>query len=428
MSRITKNEYLRLKGQIMQWVEEDGVRMAEFCSALVKCKSMDPPGDTCEVMRLVENFMADERLPYEIMAVNETMPNLISSINFAENGRHIMFNGHLDTLPAGDEPGWTDDPWSGRISDGQIWGRGSADMKGGVTAMLFAYSYLARLKEHLSGKVSLTLVSDEETGEGRGTGYLFESIPDRMLANCVLSAEPSGIGAVSFASKGYLQYAVSVATPGAIGGYCHDSRSAIRIAADIMRDLDELGNMEISLPEEMTAMLGDTEWVRRHELLRGTGHAGLIGKITTDISTVSGGILPGLIAPDCTFSATTVIPVGMEAEMVVRNLTEIVSRYPEASLDILGVDKADWCLPSTIYSRTLRAVAQELSGLSPEMTPDIAISDLRYWRYRGIPAYWYGPDSTKCGAGDESVSIDEILHVAATYALTVIRLMEDMDY
>ncbi len=48
------------------------------------------------------------------------------------------------TSPAGDEPGWKDDPWSGKIEDGQVWGRGSADMKGGVTAMLFAYKYLSR--------------------------------------------------------------------------------------------------------------------------------------------------------------------------------------------------------------------------------------------------------------------------------------------
>lgn len=44
-----------------------------------------------------------------------------------------MFNGHLDVMPAGNEPGWTDDPWSGKIADGKVWGRGSANMKAGVT-------------------------------------------------------------------------------------------------------------------------------------------------------------------------------------------------------------------------------------------------------------------------------------------------------
>lgn len=73
------------------------------------------------------------------------MPNLISVINTGRPGRHLMFNGHLDVMPAGNEPGWTDSPWSGKIADGKVWGRGTSDMKAGVTAMLFAYTYLSKI-------------------------------------------------------------------------------------------------------------------------------------------------------------------------------------------------------------------------------------------------------------------------------------------
>lgn len=54
-------------------------------------------------------------------------------------------------------------------------------MKAGVTAMLFAYTYLSRLKDLLGGKVSLTLASDKETGYERGTGYLFEQMELEIL-------------------------------------------------------------------------------------------------------------------------------------------------------------------------------------------------------------------------------------------------------
>lgn len=55
----------------------------------------------------------------------------------------MMLSGHLDTMPAGEEPGWERDPFSGDVADGKIWGRGAADMKCGVACKMYAYKYLA---------------------------------------------------------------------------------------------------------------------------------------------------------------------------------------------------------------------------------------------------------------------------------------------
>lgn len=419
----TDKVYNELKSKVMRWAEEDKMRMAQLCSDLVRCKTPDPPGDTRSAMEVVERFMQNESLQYKILSVSDVMPNMVSSIKFSDKGRHLMFNGHLDTMPAGEEPGWSDDPWSGKIADGKVWGRGAGDMKGGVTALMFAYKYVTRLKDYLSGRVSLTLVSDEETGYGRGTGYLFEQIPDEMMADVALTAEPSGIDAVSFASKGYVQFSVHISTSGAIAGYSNDSKSAIRIAAEIIRDLDEVGKIEVRIPEVLAAMLDDPEWVENHNKIRGDGHATQLARITTDICTVCGGSLLCVIAPDCSFSATTVIPVGADPYTVYKKIEEIVGRYPEASLFWDGIDSADICSPFTEIAGLIQDTAEELSGKRPVMTPDIAISDCRYWRYRGIPAYWYGPDSFLCSTADEHVSIDEIFHIATTHALTALKFL-----
>lgn len=225
------------------WIENDRDEIVALCSLLVRCRTPSPPGDTREAMALVKEFLGSRSLPYKDVDFDETMPNLINTVQMGEDGRHLMLNGHLDVLPAGDEPDWKEDPWSGRVSEGRIFGHGTADMKAGVTAMLFAYTYLARLRADLKGKVSLTLVSDEETGFGRGTGYMFEQIGNEMMADCVLSAEPSGPEAIVFSSKGYMQFSVRVATRGAISGYPNESKSSIHIAADIIRDLFELENL-----------------------------------------------------------------------------------------------------------------------------------------------------------------------------------------
>ena len=96
--------------------------------------------------------------------------------------------------------------------------------------MLFAYVYLARLSDQFAGRVSISIVSDEESGLGRGTGFLFEARPDEMTADCVLAGEPSGVDAISFSSKGYLQADVIVKARGAIAGYGCESRNAIDVA------------------------------------------------------------------------------------------------------------------------------------------------------------------------------------------------------
>ena len=189
--------------QVMDWICEDRSEIVSFLSQLVRCKTPSTTGDTREAVELIKGYFEKENLSYDVLAYCKTMPNIISSFDGATAGRHLMFNGHLDVMPAGKEPGWTYDPWSGEIRDGRVWGRGTSDMKAGVTAMIFAYKYLYRMRDRVKGKLSISLVADEETGWGRGTGYLFSTVPDRMNADCVLSGEPSGIGAISFASKGF---------------------------------------------------------------------------------------------------------------------------------------------------------------------------------------------------------------------------------
>lgn len=100
-------------------------------------------------------------------------------------------------------------------------------MKAGVTAMLFAYAYLARLKNRLAGKVSISIVSDEETGYGRGTGFMLEQREADMTADCILSGEPSGSYSISYASKGYVQFSVHISTRGAIAGYQNETENVI---------------------------------------------------------------------------------------------------------------------------------------------------------------------------------------------------------
>jgi acetylornithine deacetylase len=101
-------------------------------------------------------------------------------------GRSLVLQGHIDVVPATPEHHWTHDPWGAEVAEGRMWGRGAADMKAGVAAMVYAVRALRDAGVQLRGDVSLVTVIEEEcTGNGalsalaRGTPATRRSSPSR---------------------------------------------------------------------------------------------------------------------------------------------------------------------------------------------------------------------------------------------------------
>jgi succinyl-diaminopimelate desuccinylase len=84
----------------------------------------------------------------------------------------LHFNGHLDVVPAGE--GWTVPPFGGLVRDGNIYGRGTCDMKAGIVASLFAVEAIRRAGVRLAGAVEQSATCDEESGGFAGVAYLCE--------------------------------------------------------------------------------------------------------------------------------------------------------------------------------------------------------------------------------------------------------------
>ncbi|KAF2127193.1 hypothetical protein P153DRAFT_398548 [Dothidotthia symphoricarpi CBS 119687] len=258
--------------------------------------------------------------------------------------------------------------------------------------MPFASVYLSWMRADLSGKLLIALASDEETR------YMFEQIKGEMVADCVLSAEPSGTGAIAFSSKGYLQFTVEVATRGAISGYPNASLSDIRIAMHIIRDLDLLETINVDLPPSIATRLADTKYRGWLDDIYGEGAAGLIPVVSINVGTIQGGS-------------------SANSHSVFSEASKIVARYPEAHIRLEGADAADISDSEHEMTPIFQHVVTDLGWPKPQMAPDTAISDLRYWRYRGIPTFWYGPDGEHVSAANESVKIEELLHLVRTYVV-----------
>jgi succinyl-diaminopimelate desuccinylase len=90
------------------------------------------------------------------------------------NGPHLMFAGHTDVVPVGDEAAWTFPPFSATVHNGEMYGRGAVDMKGGIACFAAAVARHLERNGELKGSISFLITGDEEGPSINGTGKLLE--------------------------------------------------------------------------------------------------------------------------------------------------------------------------------------------------------------------------------------------------------------
>ena len=92
-------------------------------------------------------------------------PNLVGVLKGYGEGRSLFLTGHVDVVDAdAKKEAWVCDPWAAAIRDGCIYGRGIADMKGGIASMIMAVESIREVGIDLRGDVLVGTVVDEETG------------------------------------------------------------------------------------------------------------------------------------------------------------------------------------------------------------------------------------------------------------------------
>lgn len=132
-------------------------------------------------------------------------PQLIARLPGERGDRSLLFNGHIDVVPADPVDRWTSDPFAPEVRDGRLYGRGAVDMKGGVAAMVFALETLAGLGLRTSQDMLVNTVTDEESC-GAGT---LASLAHGLRATAAVVPEPSNLTVVT-ACRGILNLTVTV--------------------------------------------------------------------------------------------------------------------------------------------------------------------------------------------------------------------------
>lgn len=403
-----------IRQTLLRWIAEDQDKILTFMQTLVRERSPNPPGDTRAVMELVRSYLDSLGIGYSMVNREETMPNLVSTKTFGDGRKHLVLNGHIDVFPVETVDGWSEDPWDGSV-EGTIWGRGSADMKVGTTASIMTYVYLSRLAKQLDGKLTLTVVSEEESFGPNGARHLFETCPELILGTALLNGEPSSASVVRFGEKGALWLRMTVQTPGGHGAYPHLSPNAIEKAYELIGDLKKLADMKFEEPEAVVSALERSR--DDYDRAYGKGASDVARKITMNIGTISGGSRVNMIAAKCSFDVDIRMPNGVDPDGFLQKIEALRERH-DFSFEVILLNRPNWTDPDYELARIVTETAAEITNIRPVPAVSLGNTDARLWRYQNIPSVVYGPSPRGMGSTNEHVPVEEAMNVVRCHVLS----------
>ena len=387
----------------------DRFGLVEFTQRLVRVPSVNQPErgrSEAAAVEVVVEQATEFGWTVEVEEVAPGRPNAIIRIDGGLPGPTLLFEGHTDVVTEGDHANWSVDPFGGEIIDGRLYGRGSADMKGGVAAMMFA-TRAVQLEGPFPGTIILAILCDEE----------------EMM-----------IGVRDFVAKGHAEGVdgAIVCEPEA-GEVCHVQKGAIRLRVDVAGRMAH-GAMPQHARNPIVAISRLIEATRQIEsrLQDELGDHPLLGLVYLTPTHVSAGSLPQLnVIPAhglVTLDLRTLPAVDHDALIAeVREVADTIGEQlgVELSVEVL-VDRAATETPTTdpvvvAVAEAHRAVTGEepVYGGVPGTTDGTIL-----WRDAKLPVVVYGPGGKWIAhQSDEFVTLDELITSAEVYVEAAQRFL-----
>ena len=324
-------------------------------------------------------------------------------------GRHLILNGHIDVVSSGDDARWINSPWFGKVIDDRVYGRGSADMKGGLVCALFALKALIDSDTDLRGKVTFSSVIGEEDG---GVGAL-DAVLRGLKGDAALVMEPSDLDIVP-SHAGVAAFRVTIKGKAAHAAIRDEGVSAIDKFLPIY---DAIRNLET----ERNAIIKDPLYSRY--------------RIPSPISIgkIRGGEWPGTVPDELYFEGRIGVHVGEDVKNVQKQLENSIYRAAEKdpwlrenrpSVEWRGYrfDPASIRLDHPIIE-SVRTAYRDICKTDPRVEGKTYSSDMRFFcNLGGTPAMIFGPGEVRqAHSVDENIKIENLELASKVIILTIIR-------
>jgi len=410
------------RGAIVGRIAESTGDLIALTRALVAAPSPNPPGDVTAAAAVAGDFLQTiTGAEVERFASAPGIVNVVARIKGGRPGRRLVFNGHLDTFPLGEDLGWTVPPLGGIEAGGRLYGRGVSDMKGGVAASMIAARSLAAQRGSWPGEIVIALAGDEENMGSLGTRWLLDNAPhargDAMICGDVGSPQ-----IVRFGEKGLLWIEVEAAGSPAHGAHVHKGINAIdrlRAALDALKRAETIA---VDAPPQVTAAIAAAKHVS--EPLSGAGEADTLQRVTVNIGTIAGGTSANLVPASACAKADIRLPVGVATATVEAKLREWLGATDGVAWRVIRRFEPRYTDPDHEIVRCVAQAAHDILGERPVVNMRVGGSDARLYRMDGIPSVVFGCTPFNMGGPDENILIAELVAVAKVHALAAFDFLK----
>ncbi|WP_433630031.1 M20 family metallopeptidase [Halomicrococcus sp. NG-SE-24] len=395
-------------------VPEYHSELVELTLDLLSVDTSNPPGDTREIVDLIEAWLEPLDVETERFAVDPAKPNLLATVP-GESDRTLLFNGHLDTIPF-DADEWSHDPLGERAGD-RIYGRGATDMKGAVAAMLVALRAYAESGTTPPVTLLFAFVSDEEVGGDAGLPALLDA--GYLDADACVIGEPTceeGRHSVTVADRGSIWLTLE-----ASGDAAHGSRPALgenavdRLYRAVETMRERFGTRELHVASEMAPIVEES--VEYYAPTMGEATArDLFRHPSINLGVLEGG------------EAINTVPQAARAEVDVRltagvDTSDVLADVRDCVADCEGITIADvsWSVGTAepIDSPLVEAVAATAADVTDERVYRRSATgggDAKRLRNEGIPTVEFALGTDTVHAVNEYTTVDALVGNAAVYA------------
>jgi len=403
-------------------------------SELIQNKCVNPPGNELKSVKTVQRVLQEHGIESRVFESAPNRGNLVARIPGSGEGPNLMFGpSHVDVVPVEDVDSWEEDPFSGVVKDGYVWGRGALDMLFIVAAQAQAFIQLHEEGFQPRGDLILLVVSDEEAGGTSGAGWMVENHPDLVRADYAVT-EAGGIsispGKVLFMAgeKGVARKRISFKGKAGHGSMPHGSDNAVVKLSEAVTRLskyapplttEHLSHLAQGLDLGTVRRLMLTNpWLLRITLSRLEGREPLMAMLMHGLSrmTISPNIVHGgakvNVIPEKAYVDLDIRTLpGQDEDYVISHLRRALGPLvneaviedppgPERGLMSLGSASP---AQSEFVDAMERAIRKEMPGatLVPLISP--GASDCRFMRAQGAHAYGFSlfdPETPASHLGD----------------------------
>lgn len=395
------------------WPGVDLAEVVELTRRLVRVPSVHDPArkrSEAPAAAVVAETMRQFGWQPVIEEVEPGRPNVHAVIDGGSPGPTLLFEGHTDVVSEAPEDAWSIPPFSAEVRDGRLYGRGSADMKSGLAAMLHAARAIER-GGPFPGRLKVAALCDEE-GMMRGVKHF---VAQGHAADCdaAIVCEPEA------------------------EELCTTSRGSIRLRIDIRGRMAH-GAMPDQGANPIPVLGRLLVWAAAHqaELRRRHGRHPTLGEVTVTPTVIGGGELDQMnVSPTDAMLALDVRTIpGVDHASLIGEIASAVEQYAFVGWVGGGVTVID-DRPATETpedSPVVRAVFaghRDVTGITPQIGGVPGATDgTILWRDAGLPVVVYGPgDKWIAHQADEYVDVDDIMRKTEVYVRAAHHFLADAD-